>query len=216
MSTWLSKWAPASGVLAGVLVAIQIFAGPKNSPGDNATGAQVIAWYGSHHTSDFVFDLIGGLAVLFLVLFAVALARQVRTGDRWLTHGALAGAVFGGVGLLISIGFEAVLAQDHNQLTTASAQTLNLLQNDFFLPILVGFALFGMLTGMAVVVGRILPKWMGWVMFAFGLACLAGPIGFFGVLATVLWVLVAGIWMVKQGPPVPDRVTPLARDRVAV
>ena len=53
-----------------------------------------------------MFDLIGGLAVLFLVLFAVALARQVRTGDRWLAHGALAGAVFGGVGFLTSVGFE--------------------------------------------------------------------------------------------------------------
>jgi hypothetical protein len=202
-------------VLAGVLVAIAFFASP-NSPGDNATGAQVIAWYGSHHTSDFVFDLIGGLALLFLVLFAVALARQVRTGDRWLAHGALAGAVFGGVGFLTSVGFDTVLAQDHNRLTVASAQTLNLLENDFFLPILIGFALFGILTGLAVVVGRILPKWMGWVMFVFGLACLAGPAGFFGVLATVLWVLVAGIWMVKQGPPVPDRATLLAQDGVTV
>ena len=74
MSAWLSKWAPASGTLAGVLVAIAFFAAPPNKPGSDATGAQVIAWYGSHHTSDFVFDLIGGLAVLFLVLFAVALA----------------------------------------------------------------------------------------------------------------------------------------------
>jgi hypothetical protein len=202
-------------VLAGVLVAIAFFAGP-NSPGTDATGAQVIAWYGSHHTSDFVFDLLGGLAVLFLVIFAVALARQVRTGDRWLAHGALGGAVFGGVGFLTSVGFDAVLAQDHNHLTVASAQTLNLLENDFFLPILVGFALFGILVGLAVVVGRILPKWMGWVMFAFGLATLAGPIGFFGLLATLLWVLVAGIWMVKQGPPVTEGVTLPAKDHVAV
>jgi hypothetical protein len=215
MPTWLSKWAPASGVLAGVLVAIAFFAGP-NSPGDNATGAQIITWYGSHHTADFVFDIIGGVAVLFLVLFAVGLAVQVRTGDRWLAHGALAAAVFGGVGFLTSIGFDAVLAQDHNHLTIASAQTLGLLENDFFLPILVGFALFGILTGLAVVVGRILPKWMGWVMFVFGLACLAGPIGFFAILATMLWVLVAGIWMVKQGPPAPARVTLLAEDHVAV
>jgi hypothetical protein len=197
---WLSRWAPASGVLAGVLAPIGFFMRPNNSPGDGATGAQVIAWYGSHHSADFASDIISGLAVLFLVLFAVALARQVRTGDRWLAHGALAGAVFGGVGLLTSIGFEAVLAQDHNRLTIASAQTLNLLQNDFFVPILVGFALFGILTGLAVVVGRILPKWMGWVMFVFGLACLAGPIGFFGVLATVLWVLVAGIWLAVHKP----------------
>src|SRR5580693_1603077 len=215
MSTWLSKWAPAAGTLAAVLVAVAFFAHPS-TPGDKATGAQVIAWYNSHHTSDFAFDLIGGLAVLFLVLFAVAVARQVRTGDRWLAHGALAGAVFGGVGFLTSVGFDTVLAQDHNHLTAASAQTLNLLENDFFLPILVGFALFGILTGLAVVVGRILPKWMGWVMFAFGLVCLAGPIGFFGILATMLWVLVAGIWMVKQGPPVPERVTQLADQHVTV
>ncbi|MFY9930817.1 MAG: hypothetical protein WAK82_22725 [Streptosporangiaceae bacterium] len=213
MSAWLSKWAPASGVLAAVLVAIAFFASP-HTPGDDATGAQVIAFYRSHHTSDFLFDIIGGLAVLFLVLFAVALARQVRTGDRWLAHGALAGAVFGGVGFLTSIGFDSVLAQDYNHLTLASAQTLNLLDNDFFLPILVGFALFGILTGLAVVVGRILPKWMGWVMFVFGLATLAGPIGFFGLLATLLWVLVAGIWMVRQGPPVPESVTPLAEHHV--
>jgi hypothetical protein len=215
MSAWLSKWAPASGALAAVLVAIAFFAGP-NSPGDNATGAQVIAWYQSHHTSDFVFDIIGGLAVLFLVLFAVSLPRQVRTGDRWLAYGALVAAGFGGVGFLTSVGFDAVLAQDHNHLTTASAQTLSLLENDFFLPILVGFALFGILAGLAVVVGRILPIWMGWVMFVFGLACLAGPIGFFALLATMLWVLVAGIWMVKQGPPIPERVTPLAEDHVTV
>jgi hypothetical protein len=120
------------------------------------------------------------------------------------------------VGFLTSVGFDTVLAQDHDRLTIASAQTLNLLQNDLFLPIVIGFALFGILTGLAVVVGRILPKWMGWVMFVFGLACLAGPAGFFGTLATMLWVLVAGIWMVKQGPPVPERVTPAAADHVTV
>ena len=53
-------------------------------------------------------------------------------------------------------------------------------------------------------------------MFAFGLACPAGPAGFFGTLATILWVLVAGIWMVKEGRPVPDRVTPLAEHHITI
>jgi hypothetical protein len=38
----------------------------------------------------------------------------------------------------------------------------------------------------------------------------------FGLLATLLWVLVAGIWMVKQGPPVTESVTLLAKGHVAV
>src|ERR1700684_1209006 len=126
MSAWLSKWAPLSGTVAGVLVAIAFFASP-NSPGDDASGAQVIAWYNSHHTSDFVFDLIGGLAVLFLMFFAVALARQVRTGDRWLAYGALAGAVFGGVGFLTSVGFDSILAPDHHRLSGALALSAALL-----------------------------------------------------------------------------------------
>ena len=214
MSAWLSKWAPATGTLAGVLVAISVFTSPS-TPGDDATGAQVIAWYNSHHTADFVRDIIGALAVLFLVMFATTLARQVRTGDRWLTHGALAGVVFGGVGLLTSTAFDSILAQDHNHLTAASAQTLNLLENDFFLPILIGFALYGVLTGLAVVAGKILPAWMGWVMFAFGVLCLAGPLGWFGTLATALWSLVAGVWLVRQGPPVPDSAPVRAEEHVA-
>jgi hypothetical protein len=36
------------------------------------------------------------------------------------------------------------------------------------------------------------------------------------VLASMLWVLVAGIWMVKQGPPVLEGVTLLAKDHVTV
>ena len=107
MSAWLSKWAPAAGTLAAVLVAIAFFAHPS-TPGDNATGAQVIAWYNSHHGSDFAFDLIGGLAVLFLVLFAVALARQVRTGDRWLAHGALPGRSSAAWAFLTSVGFDTI------------------------------------------------------------------------------------------------------------
>jgi hypothetical protein len=206
MSAWLSKWAPASGVLAGVLAAISFFGTPK-APGDNATSAQVIAWYQGHHTSDFVSDLLAGLAIAFLVLFAVALARQVRDGERWLAHGALAGAVFGGMALLTTLGVDMVMAQDYNHLTAGSAQTLSLLENDFFLPITVGFALFGVLTGLTAVVGQILPKPMGWVMFAFGLLCLAGPLSFFGILATVLWVLVASVWMVRRGPSVPESVS---------
>jgi hypothetical protein len=160
-------------------------------------------------------DFAVGLAVVFLVIFAASLARHVRTGDRWLAHGALGGAVFGGGALLTSVGFDLVLATEYSHLTIGSAQTLNLLENDFFLPIIAGFVLFGVLTGLAVVVGKVLPKWMGWVMFAFGILALAGPLAWFALLAQMLWVLVAGIWMVRQGPPVREREPELAVTAVA-
>jgi hypothetical protein len=70
---------------------------------------------------------------------------------------------------------------------------------------LLGFGLFGILGGLTVVAGRILPVWMGWVLFAVGIAALVQPVSWFAMLATMLWVLIAGIWMVKQGPPAIER-----------
>ena len=114
-----------------------------------------------------------------------------------------------------AIGFDAVLAQGHNVLTIAPAQTLNLIENDFFPPSSPGspwpaYDWAGRRGGPD-------PAEMdGMVMFAFGLACLAGPIGFYGILATMLWVLVAGIWMVRQGPPAAERATLVAGEHVTV
>jgi len=108
-----------------------------------------------------------------------------------------------------------VLAMDTKDLTASSAQTLNLLENDFFLPAVLGFALFAVLGGLAVVTGRILPVWMGWVLFAIGIGALVPPISWFAFLGTMLWVLIASIWMTVQGPPAIEQAEPVvAGERV--
>jgi hypothetical protein len=153
--------------------------------------------------------------MFFLVVFAATLARHVRRGDRWIAVGALGGSVVAAVGLTALLGFDLVLATGTKDLTSASAQTLILLENDFFFPAVIGFGLFGVLGGLAVVAGRILPIWTGWVLFAVGIAALVPPISWFAMLGTMLWVLVAGIWMVIQGPPAVDQAEPVpAGERV--
>jgi hypothetical protein len=105
--------------------------------------------------------LAGVLSALLIIVSFVSgnstLARHVRRGDRWIAAGALGGAACAAIGLTAIVGFEMVLATNTKNLTPASAQTLNLLQNDFFLPTVLGFGLFGVLGGLAVVAGRILP-----------------------------------------------------------
>ena len=204
MAAWLSKWGPLAGVLSALLIVVSFVTG-NSTPDDNKSGQYVIQWYTTHHNQRIVSDLLVGLAMFFLVVFAATLARHVRRGDRWIATGALGGAVIAAVGLTAIIGFDLVLATDTKDLTASSAQTLNLLQNDFFLPIVLGIALFGVIGGLAVVAGRILPVWTGWVLFAIGIAALVPPISWFAMLATALWVLVAGIWMVVQGPPGVER-----------
>jgi hypothetical protein len=108
------------------------------------------------------------------------------------------------------VGFDLILSLDTKDLTPASAQTLNMLENNFFLPVVLGFALFGILFVLTVVAGRILPLWMGWVLFAAGVVALVPPIAWFAMLAMELWVLVAGIWLVVQEPPAIEQAEPVA------
>ena len=209
MVAWLSKWGPLAGVLSGLLVAVSFVIG-NSTPDSNAPGSQVIQWYTTHHKRETASDLLVGLAMFFLVLFAAVLARHVRRGDRWLATGTLGGAVAAAIGLTCLVGFDLILSLDTKDLTPASAQTLNMLENNFFLPVVLGFALFGILGGLTVVAGRILPLWMGWVLFAAGVVALVPPIAWFAMLAMELWVLVAGIWLVVQGPPAIEQAEPVA------
>ena len=49
---------------------------------------------------------------------------------------------------------------------------------------------------------------MGWVLFVIGIAALVPPISWFAFLATLLWVLIASIWMTVQGPPAIEQAEP--------
>jgi len=213
MSAWLSKWGPLAGALSA-LVFVAAFIAGASTPDDNQTGAQVISWYTAHHNARMLSDILVEVSMFLLVTFAVVLAAHVRRGERWVAVGAVAGAVIMAVGLSALLGFDFVLANDAKYLTDASAQTLNLLQNDFFIPLVVGIPLFGILGGLAVVAGRILPAAMGWVLFAVGIAALVPPIAWFCLLGTMLWVLIAGIWLTVRKPPVAQPEPAAASEQV--
>ena len=215
MQAWLTRWGPLAGALCAVMFVASFVTG-SSTPDDNQSGAQVISWYTAHHTSQLMSSLFVELAMALLVVFAVTLAGRVRRGERWVAVGAVAGAVCLAVGLTASVSFNLVLALDTSHLTAASAQTLNLLQNEFVLPFVLGVVLFGILGGLAMVAGRMLPAAMGWVLFALGVVALVPPISWFCLLGTMLWVLVAGIWLtvqkplaVQPGPAVSEQVPSL-------
>ena len=199
MTAWLTRWGPLAGALSGIVFIVSFITGPS-TPDSGQTGAQVISWYTAHHTGRILSDLLAALAMVLLVVFAVALAGRVRRGEKWIAVGPVAGALGLGAGLAVALGFDLLLALDTKYLTDSSAQTLNLLQNDFFLPIAVGVVLFGILGGLSVVAGRILPVAMGWVLFAVGVVALVPPLSWFALLAVMLWVLIAGIWMTVRKP----------------
>ena len=213
MSAWLSKWGALTGPLCGVVFAVALATG-SSTPDNNATGQQVIQWYTAHRGHQMAGSLLVGLAMFFFVMFAAVLAGRAREDGRWLAGGALAGAVTAAIGLAALMCFGFVLAQDVSYLTPDAAQTLNVLQNDFFFPLVIGTALFGVLGGLAVAAGRVLPAWAGWVLAAVGVAALVPPLSWFALLGTMLWVLIAGIWLTLRKPPAGARHETAAEDRV--
>ena len=74
--------------------------------------------------------------------------------------------------------------------------------------------LFGILGGLSVVAGRILPVAMGWVLFAVGVVALVPPLSWFALLGTMLWVLIAGIWMTVRKPAAVQPAAVAASEQV--
>jgi hypothetical protein len=195
---WLSKWAPVSGVVAGILLATAILSN-GDTPGDNARAAQVFSFYQQNAAIEQAVAICGTLGMAFLVLFAVSLADRMRPG--WLAYGSIAAAVLAAAGAVSLLAFIWILASDVRFLTPSAAQTLNVLANDFFLPSVAGFFAFGVVAGLASTVSQVPVRWMGPVLIVFGIAAAIPPVTFFAVLAIFLWVLTCGIYLVAQGPP---------------
>lgn len=202
LERWLIRWGPLSGTVAAVLVVVAFSTG-GSTPNDNASAGQVFRFYSTHSTGQKVSDLAGTLALAFFIVFAVFLTSRARTGGSggWLANGVVGGAVLAAAGFVSVLAFSLVLASDIKFLTAASAQTINVLQNDFFLLIVAGFFVFGVVGGLAVVLSRAPARWMGWVLFVIGSCAAVPPMAFLAVLATFFWVLVASIWLVLQRAP---------------
>jgi hypothetical protein len=202
---WLSRWAPLASIPAAVLLIVAISSGGNNSPNNNATAAQVVRYYTTHASGQKVSAITGTLAFVFLMFFMIALSGRVRArgAGGWLANGVVAGAALAVMGFLPLLTFSFILGNDIRFMRPATAQTLNILNDDYFLPTVAGFVILGIVAGLAVIVSRAPARWMGWVLFAVGVLAAVPPLSFFAFMAIFLWALIAGIWLVvKDRAPV--------------
>jgi hypothetical protein len=202
---WLIRWAPLASILAAVLLAVAFFSGNGSSPDNNAPAAQVVRYYTTHSSGQKASAITGTLAFVFLMFFALALSSRIRASGAgsWLANGVVVGAALATVGFLPFLTFSFILGNDIKFMRPATAQTLNIVDNDYFLPAMAGFVVFGVVAGLAVAVSRAPARWMGWVLFALGIVAAVPPLAFWAFVIVFLWALVAGIWLVvKDRAPV--------------
>jgi len=196
-----SRWerlAPLTGVVF-VAIVVAVFAIGGSTPGEHDSAAKVQAYYAAHHDKHSALAFVMAIGVAFLVFFASSLRHDLR---RMGGTGQLSNAAFGG-GVLAAAGF-AILATVHVALanagesvtTLSTTQTLNVLDNNDFIPAAAGLAVLVFAAGAAAVRHGGLPKWLGWLGIVIGVVAFT-PAGFIAFLAAGLWILIVSILLTQ-------------------
>ena len=194
-----NRLAPVTGIVAVALIVVGPFILAGNTPGTDATGATVIQFYKDHQHAQQTANLLGGLGVIFLIFFAGTLRAHLRdAGQEGLAAVSFGGAILMGVGgaTFSSLGF--ALADVPDKLDPSAAVALNLLSNDFFFPFTAGISVFMLANAVAIIRGRSLPLWVGWVAVLIGVVA-ATPLGFFSFFGVLAWILLVAVLLYVRG-----------------
>ncbi len=187
------------GPLGILIVALLVVGfGPLSGgqPNENASGVTDVTWMNAHTTVRWAQIYVIGLALALFLVFATHLRRILRDaagGEQlWPNLVFAAGIVFV-AGEVVAGGVNAtvfILAAHNHQYTIA--HFANFVGQNNELPMIFGLSLFSLSLGMAIVTKSTLPKWLGVVALILGVIAVLGPIGFLGVLAIAIWIVVTG------------------------
>jgi hypothetical protein len=194
LGSW-SRWGPLTGVISALLgVAGAAVAIVTNSPGSDASGKEVIAFYVAQGRTQQIGVILLGLAFVFFVFFAGALRAHLRQtpNAEALSALVLAGAVLETVGQTAGAGYVWTLAQESGHLDPSAALGLNALSNDAVITNTAGMVVFGIAAGLAILRSGRLPRWLGWVAIAMGIVVMT-PLEGFAFLALVIWMVIVSI-----------------------
>ncbi len=205
MSVRWERYAPLSGIVFVVLMVVSFIAQGKRLS-VHKTGAEVISHYKAHHSSEMASAWLSVVAIIFFVFFAAAVWSYLRRSERGRTLAtlALSGAALLAVGVGSFAALRWSLADARNSLAPAAAQALNVLEEDFFWPWAIGITVFGIGIGLAIVRGKGLPVWLGWIAFVVGVLGVT-PVSFIGFLVLMAWsLLVSVLVFLRSGTAAPS------------
>jgi len=193
-----SRWerlAPLTGVIFFVLIAVT-FALSSDTPDVDSSTSDTVSYWSAHDSRLIVASVVGTFAALFLIWFGASLRSALLRAERG--EGRLSTLVFAGfivIGVTGAIGssLQFAVADSAGDVPDQVTQALSVLSSDFFLPFVVGSLLVLFATGVCILRFGGLPRWLGWAAIGIGIVSLAGPIGFIGFLALMVWILVVSI-----------------------
>ena len=205
------------GALAGVVFVVLVIGGGVvhgSPPSATATAAKVTGFYREHHSSVLVSLLLAAVGFVVLIVWASALASELRAASRYVAAGTLLASITGAAavsvlsgGVEVGVAQAAVRSVDPEFIRGAYIVATALYPIPYF---------FVALAAAAVVLGGsgVLPAWFTWLSGVVGVLNVLGGIsvrasGFFATndggaivfagLALAVWVLAAS-WILWRRP----------------
>jgi hypothetical protein len=200
---------PLAGVLSVVLFVIGVFVLESgDTPGDDATGAEIAAYFADTLDRLAIGALLWGVGIIALIWFLDGLRTHILPASDQLarlTYGfGFAAALF----ILASVmpDVAGALASDNldRKLDPGAAEAFDSMGDAFFIAAEIMLAGFFSAVGLAAVRGRSLPMWLGWISLALAVVALILPIGWAVVIfAFPLWILAVSalMWMRREPSP---------------
>src|SRR4051812_21421889 len=150
----LERFAPLAGIVFLALIVVAIIGGGGETPDAGDSIRTIKSFYAENDDKVMLGDAIGSIAGLFLVWFAASLRRaiyRVEGGDGRLATLVLVGGAAAAMGAWVVFGVDFALADAADDVGGVALQSLNALNNGFFLPLAAGWSLFMLASGFAIV-----------------------------------------------------------------
>jgi hypothetical protein len=176
------------------------------TPGANDSLAEVIDYWQNNDEQAVAASIIAAFSTVALLWFAGVWRSTLAAAERAparLANTAFAGLVVAAVGWSLLIAFNFMAAETIGDVEPQVTQTFSALQSDFFFPLAIGFSVFLLASGLAMLRTGLFPAWMGWAAVVLGVLCLT-PAGFFALLLGLGGVIAVSLMLfMRQVPPTP-------------
>ena len=195
----VSRWMGPLGLLT--VIALFVGLGPLSgkTPGENASGATVAAFYNSHVARSWASIYVVGLGLALFVLFVSQLRKVLRdasSGETFWPNVAFAAGIILVAGMVAAGTFQVVLILAALNHQLGIVKTVNFVSSNNELGFLFGMVLVTLATGASILTNRSidpLPKTLGWWSLLVGVVGCLGPLAFFSLLFGLpIWLIATG------------------------
>lgn len=207
-----TKLLPLSGIAFVALVLLTVLGLSPDTPGTNASGTEVAAYYADNEAQAFAATFVFAATVPFLVLFAIALGRVAAPGNGVLWgRFALAGSILAGSAILatslIHFALADLAAQDGS--AGAAFEALNALDGNTWIAYCPGLGVL-MLGAAGVLLSANTLRPLAWTALVLGVALFIPYADFVALLVSLLWIVVVGIALARGAGRAEHGIEPLA------